>query len=215
MQPYQQASETIQRQNELPLDVLKTLGKLGATALGTAGAYGGASHLIKQVTPFLSKYIPQDIATKALSKIDPRFGNFINKSLESGASFDEVRDFIKEKAEKNNEKDTPQENRNIIQKYSDELDQFIKNVMKNGNLSAQEAGTFASSNAKFKRIIDKMVSDYKTPFSSIIENSYGSEQKQNPSQQTTQETQQNQQPGQGQQALMELLQKIKQSHGVK
>lgn len=90
MQPYQQANKEIRRQGELPLKTLATAGSFGASALGGIA--------LGRVLPFLSKFIPQDLAIKGLSKIDPRFGKFINKALSEGKSFEEIKDFIRNKA---------------------------------------------------------------------------------------------------------------------
>ncbi len=53
--------------------------------------------LISRAIPFLSKYIPFNIASKGLKKIDPRFGNFIESSVASGYTANEIMDFIREK----------------------------------------------------------------------------------------------------------------------
>ena len=53
--------------------------------------------LITRAVPFLNKLIPFGMASKGLSKIDPRFGKFIQTSLASGYTADEVMDFIRNK----------------------------------------------------------------------------------------------------------------------
>lgn len=53
--------------------------------------------LISRALPFLSKYIPFNIASKGLKKIDPRFGNFIESSVASGYTANEIMDFIRQK----------------------------------------------------------------------------------------------------------------------
>ena len=127
MQPYQKAGKEIQRQGEFPKEILKTVGSLAATA-GTTALGGLAA---SRVLPFLSQYIPQDLAIKGLSKIDPRFGKFINKALSKGTDFEEIKNFIKGKAEEGEEKQPAKQNGNIIQQESPELHSFVEQEIKN------------------------------------------------------------------------------------
>lgn len=217
MQPYQRASEETRKQAEMPIRALKTAGSIGLTA---ATAYAGGAAL-NRVLPMLSKYIPEDLAIKGLSKIDPRFGTFINKAMQAGKSFDEVRDFIGEKAMGENEesKGNAQEKRNIIQQYDPELHTYIEQVIKNGKTPV-EAGLKAKGHERFKKAIDKMVKDHKTTWTDIIESVFGGMGQTQPpalpqqTQQIPQQPTQKAQSGQGQQALMAILQKIQQSRGM-
>ncbi len=202
MQPYQEVTKEIRRQGELPLKIAKNVGAVGSAA-ATAYLGGGA---INRVLPFLSKYIPEDLVVKGLSKIDPRYGNFINKAMAAGKSIEEVKDFIGSKIEDQNE--PVKQDRNIIQQYSPELHDFIDQEMKKGRTSI-EAGAIAQNDKRFKEVINKLSKDHKTPWSNILESVYGSQPTSNTSQQQSQ-----QQPGQGQAALMAILQKIQQSRGV-
>jgi hypothetical protein len=83
MQPYQEASEEFSKQSSRPFQA--------AAAIAVPIAKAGIG---KRVASFLSKYIPQDLSIKGLSKIDPRLGKFAELSMEAGHSFDEVKDFI-------------------------------------------------------------------------------------------------------------------------
>ncbi len=175
MQPYQEASEEIKRQGGLPFKLAKNVGSVASTA---ATAYlGGAA--ASRVLPFLNKYIPEDLAIKGLNKIDPRFGKFINKALSSGQSFDNVKNFISEKIEdtqkKEVEKTRAKDQRNIIEQYSPELHDFLKNQISAGR-PALEAGALAQSQDKFKKIIKKLSEDHKTDFSAILQSIYGNEE---------------------------------------
>jgi len=221
MEPYQRAGEETRRQGEAPL-------RLAKTGLSIAGsALGGAA--IGRVMPLLNELIPQSLAIKGLSKIDSRFGKFINTVLDNGGSFDEAKNFIKEKAESSQPKP---DQRSILEQYSPELFQFIQQQIQGGR-PPLEAGALAQSSGKYKKEIDKMTKDHKTPFSSILESIFGTGQTKQPSgdnlgtmgreealgnfrnkiMQPQQMQQQAQQPGQGQQALMAILQKIQQSRG--
>lgn len=202
MQPYQEASQELQRQGEFPKRALQT-------GLSVAGSAAGGLAL-KNVLPFLSQYIPQDLAIKGLSKIDPRFGKFINKSMSEGKSFDEIKDFIKDKAKGGNE-EKPQEQRNIIEQYSPELFQFLKSEVDNGRnpLEAAALARLPTKKNNFEKVIKKIEGDHKTDFSSIIQSIFGSAQQ--PQQaQPQQNENQNMQPQQGNsdQALMAALDKI-------
>lgn len=211
MQPYQEASEEIQRQNQMPGKALKSLSK---TAVGLAG--GGA--ILNRVAPFLNKMIPGDIAAKGLAKIDPRFSKFINGALEKGHTMEDVRGFIQDKI---SPEEQPEQKQNILSQYSGELHQFIEDHINKGR-APLEAGALAQLDPKFKKAISQMEKDHKTPFSSILQALYGqgkqqgqpqSQQPAQPQQQQATQQQGQQQSGKGQEALMAILQKIQQSRG--
>lgn len=203
MQPYQKASEQVQNQSRVPGEALMKLGKVGASIVG-------GSAVLNRIAPFLNEHIPNNIASKALSKIDPRFGKFIQGSLANGQSMDEVMGFIKDKMSPEAE-DKPKEQRNIIQQYSPELHKFMEGQIQQGR-PALEAGAVAQSNPKFQKIIQKMSKDHKSDWSAILQTVYG--QAQQPQSkaglQPEQQMQQQGQPQQGNsdQALMAALDKI-------
>lgn len=203
MQPYQEASQEIRRQGELPLKAAKTV---GAVAGAAASTYLGGG-LINRVLPFLSKYIPEDLAIKGLNKIDPRYGKFIQKAMQAGKSFDEVKEFIGEKIEGSSQ-EPAKENRNIIQQYSPELHQFIDQQIKQGRRPI-EAGAIAQNDKRFKDVISKLSKDHKTPWSSILESVYGDSQQTQPQEQM-QQTQQQPSSGQGKQQLIQAMQALSQ-----
>lgn len=204
MQPYQRAAEESKIQGEAPF-------RLAKKGLAIGGALAAGAGSLSRIMPFLSEFIPPGLAIKGLSKIDPRFGKFINTAMENGTNFDEVKDFIKEKAEGSQK---APDQRSIIEQYSPELHQFLTQQIQGGR-SPLEAGALAQVSGKFKKEIDKMTKDHKTPFSSILESIFGTGQTTQPQQQAPQQMQgqQQSQPGQGQQALMSILQKINQRLG--
>lgn len=108
MQPYQSASEEIKRQGELPLQAIKTAGKL-ASGYGV-GALGGIA--LSKIMPFLNKYIPENIAVQGLSRIDKRFGKFFSKAAQHGTPFEEAREYIKEKID-------PVEKQEALKKFNE------------------------------------------------------------------------------------------------
>lgn len=216
MQPYQEASQAIRKQGELPLD----LAKRGAGIASSAGAAYLTGGAINRVLPFLSKYIPEDLAIKGLNKVDPRYGSFIQKALGAGQTFEEIKDFIGSKIE-DEEKKSPKEDRNIIQQYSPRIFEYLTRIIKNGS-TPTEAAIKAQKflDTKDKSIIKQIEKDHKTPWTSIVESIFGTGAQ--PSQQPSmpQELQgqmgqngQNQQGGPGQQALMKILAQINQKLG--
>ena len=170
MQPYQEAADVLQKQGEMPKRVLQKTGSIASRAAGSA--LGGIA--LGRVLPMLSQYIPEDLAIKGLSKIDPRFGKFIDKAKSAGKNFNEIKDFIKEQAGLSDEssQENPNQQRNVIEQYSPELYQFIKEKIQSGTHPLQ-AGALARVNNNFNKIIEKMTKDHKTNFSSIVETVFG------------------------------------------
>ena len=204
MQPYQKASQAIQEQSKEPARIIGNAARTGASLAGFAS--GGA--ILKRILPFLSEHIPSDLAAKGIGKVDPRLGKFITGALGNGSTMQQALQFIKEKAENSQDqkKENPKQNLSIIQQYSDELDAFIKNHIQQGR-QPLEAGALAQLDPKFKKVISKIEADHKTPFSAILESTYGSAQQ--PQQQVPQAPQtQNQSPDNNDQMLMAALEKI-------
>ena len=206
MQPYQEATQEIKRQGELPLTTAKNAGSIAATAYAGGG-------LVNRVLPFLSKYIPQNLAIKGLSKIDPRYGKFIEKAMSAGKSFEEVKEFIGSKIEEEVESKKPaKQNKNIIEQESPELHQFLDQEIRKGRKPI-EAAAIAQNDKRFSDLIGKLSKKHKTPWSNIIESVFGKGDMAQPNQQQEQPLQQDGQTGPGQQALMGILQKINQKLG--
>lgn len=226
--PYKRAAEEIKSHGEKPL---KTLAAVGSAA---ASIYGGKA-IIEKALPFLNEFIPAGLAIKGLQKVNPKLGDFMKDTLAAGFTTNEVKDFIKEKlvpTEKS--KESPKENRNVIEQYSPELFQFVKEQLNQGR-SPLEAGALAQLNQKFKGVISKMETDHKTPWSGILQTVFGNmqppqapqQQAQSPQMQQPQAPAQPQAPmqaqapgqpqgqgvGPGQQALMQMIQKINQKLG--
>lgn len=51
--------------------------------------------MIKKVLPFLNKFLPRSVALKGLSKINPKFSQFIAKATAAGYGANEVLDFMR------------------------------------------------------------------------------------------------------------------------
>jgi len=208
--PYEKTSEEMKRQSEGPKRFTKAAGSLAGTVAGAAAF----APMLARAAPFLSKYIPENLAVKGLSSISPAFGKFVSDGLERGYSFDQVKDFIGNQVSES-VKSTAKDEKNLIQKESPELHQFIDEQIKKGR-KPMEAGALAGLMG-FQKTIDKLIKEHKTPWSSIVESIYGGQPQ---SQQQAQQPQQMQQPqqsaqgGSGQQALADILNKINQRLGA-
>jgi len=203
MQPYQLASEKEKERGELPIRALKSAATIGLGSAGVGAGITAGKKVLERAGAFLNQYIPEEYAMKGLSKIDPRFGNFINKALNSGKTFDDVKEFINEKIGNVQKKNVPNQ-KNIIAQYDDNLHSFLENEIKNGR-APLEAAAVARTKKEFNKSINQIEKDHKTNWSSIIESIYGTPQEPLQSQQTQQQPQ-----GQdsGNQALMALADKI-------
>lgn len=200
----------IQRNQKLGSNIKK--GVVSAASLGGIAAGGP---LASKIMPFLSKYVPVDLAIKGISKINPKIGEFLKKGQSMGLNVEEGFDFVKEKLGGDKQNTRAEEKRNIIQQYSPELHSFISEEVKKGR-SPIEAGALAQVHDKFKKVIKKLTDDHKTDFQSILSTIYGEAQSAQPSNvQEPQNPQTQQQPGSGQQALMSILQKIQQQRGAR
>jgi hypothetical protein len=182
-------------------------------AVGLGASLGGAS-ISSRILPFINEFVPVDLAIKGISKISPEIGEMLKQGQKMGFDVEEGLQFVKNKIE-----NQPQDQRNLIEKYSPELHNFITKEMQGGRSSA-EAAALAQMDTKsgnpFRKIIEKIVKENKAPWLSIIQSIYGDSQ-QKPSQpsSTQQQMQQSQQPqqGSGQASLMDILNRIDQKMG--
>lgn len=233
MQPYQAASEEIKRQTEAPGKTLRNLGAIGSSLVGGAAAGGLLRGTLSKSLPFLNSQIPLDIATKGLSKLDPRIGKFINGAAKAGYGIEDAFNFFKDKATQGaQEASQPKDQRSIIEQYSPELHQFLIGEIQKGR-SPIEAGALAQLQKPFMKVIEKMQKDHKTNFSSILQSIFGGGQKAQSKaalqpilnaeemdlpgferkQPVRQSSPQNQQMGPGAQQLMQAIQQFKQRRG--
>lgn len=201
MEPYQEASEKIKEKFEQPGRFIKKAGSLGlGLAAGTA-----VSPIVARMIPFLNDLIPADLAIKGLTKINPKFGEFIDKSLKNGFSFDEIKDFLgqqAEKVEKNQSKSVFDELLGDVD--INQLPEPVQNqlgFLKTISDQLEKKGTHRESST-FKRLKKKI--------DEVLSGKIG--ELQGEAMAMPQQTAQ-QQPGQGQQALMAILQKIQASRG--
>lgn len=203
MEPYQEAAEATKR---APLfNAAKNV------AAGAAGAVGfrAANAVISKVAPLLSSFVPESFAKKAIAKIDPRIGQFLNHAEEAGATFDEAKEYISQKLQTPPESEPAKQNGNVIQQYSPHLFTYLKELIAKGKTPVQAAATARQSlEKKHQDIISKMEKDHKTDWSSIVQSIFGGQgmaQQQPQQEQQQQQPGQTQQSGQGSQALMEAV----------
>lgn len=199
------ALDRIQRDRNLESNIKTGLGT--AATLGAGSAIAG---LGSKIAPFLSEYIPVDLAVKGISRVSPKMGNFLKKGMEKGLNVKDGINFLKDKfSSPESLQEKPKDNRNIIQQYSDELHTFIDNAVKSGESPTKVGGT-ARQDPKFKKIIEKIEKDHQTPWPNIIDSIYrNSNQPEQP--QSPQQAQPNgavQQKGNTDQAIMAALEKI-------
>lgn len=231
MNPYERTASEMQRQSEGPKRFAKTAANIGIAAAATAGATSFAP-ILARAAPFLSQYIPEDLAIKGLSKISPKFGAFIKSAMEGGYDFNQVKDFIGNQIEES-QTEQPKEQRNIIQQYAPKLHEFILSEIGKGNTPVQAAGLakLASNKSKFGHAIKQLEKDHKIDLHSLVDQIYGNESSRQkglkkfnqklakPSmldeeiERFQNEYGQQQQGGPGQQALMGLLAQINQKLG--
>src|ERR1017187_9128627 len=150
--PDEIASQSLVRKNQEEESRHKSIGKTALDLATTATGIG----LTAKIAPFLSKYIPADLAMKGINKVSPQLGSFLKKGMEKGLNIEDGIDFIKNQfAPKEEEKksEKAKENRNIIEKESPELHQFISDLIKKGE-TPTKAASKAYNDKKFMKAIN-------------------------------------------------------------
>lgn len=210
MQPYQKAALAKKQQNEMPQNAVK-----------------GGIDMISQMAPLLSQYIPPLLALKGLSTLNSGIGSFIKAAGKSGQQPEQIVDFIRNKvtpAEENAQQEQPQQERateqqNIIQRYAPSLYQEMKNMIDSGANPLQAATKLKNGAGIFANSIKQIENETKADWLSIVESIFGkgdmAQGEINKQPDPKEQMQQIQQSGQGQQALMQMLQKINQRMGQK
>jgi hypothetical protein len=112
------------------------------------------------------------LAIKGLSKINPKLGAFVQKAMDSGYDFSEIKDFIGEKIGQSQAKTTG--NENIVEKYDPNLHAFVKEEIGKGT-NLDEIRRKSITDPKFKKSIDKLVKDHKISWGSILNTIYANE----------------------------------------
>jgi len=174
MQPYQRASQAIREGEDRPFNLVKNIG-LSAVGGGAANLGSKAmTRIVPAVGALISKYVPDNILKAGLSKLDPRLGTFMQGAIDAGYTHDDIREFLGEKVEKSQQQ-VAQDKKNLIEKHSPELHQFITEQMKKGK-GHIEAGALARigvGGKNFSKEIEKLKKDHKTSWEEILEAVYG------------------------------------------
>ncbi len=210
LRPDEQVTESEIRKSKTRNEQLKS-GASTAASLSVGGlGYKAASKIL----PFLNEYIPEDLAMKGINKVMPSVGKFLKSGLGQGLSLKSGLDFLKNEFSKTEQNEPAKESKNIIEKESPELHQFISEEIKKGRKPI-EAGAIAQNDKRFKDVINKLSRAHKTNWSSILESIYGSGDMTQPQQQMQQsntqpQQQQGQQQGQLNPQIQAALQKIMQ-----
>lgn len=192
-----------------------------------AGAAGlGAS---MKIAPFLSEYLPLDLAMKGINKVAPQIGNFLKHGQKMGLTLESGLDYLKGQASKRQnlqeeEQDlkskNPKEERNIVQQYSPELHNYLSQKIKSGEDPVRAGAAAFFENKNFEDIIEKIEKDHRTNWSELVQTIYG---RSNPLQgiqgikglgpQKENQMQKSESGGSGSDALMSILKKIEQLKG--
>lgn len=165
MDPYEKTAQVMKKQAETPKRVAKGLA-------GTASLAGSAAFapLLARAAPFLSEFIPTDLAIKGLTKVNPKLGKFVQDAMNSGFDFDEAKNFLGEQIMASQQH--AKQEKNIIEQYSPDLHQFISEQIGQGR-NAYQAGAIAQKDKRFVNAIQKLTKDHKISWADIIEQVYG------------------------------------------
>lgn len=227
--------------DKLPKKIGKTAVGLGAAAIGGGALAGLSSRVlpflneyiptelaikgINKIAPKLGAFLQQGMQSGLNVKDGLKYikDNLINEKLPEMASSDEEAGFeqppqkkqslvqgLQEDLDKQYGQQKQPNQKNIIQQYSPELFQFIQDQINSGR-PVLEAGALAQQSKKYRHLIKKIEEDHKTPFSSILQVSFG--EGLYPSGNKNQSQQGQQQPGKYQQGLMQSMDKLAQVLG--
>lgn len=214
LQPYQQASQKIRKQAELPYEIVK----------GAAGLVG-TGKIASKILPFLNQFIPNDLRQKALTKIDPRLGSFYQQAEDYGFDQNQILDFMKNKFTEEKKTSEPSEHPLIAQAKDFETNypDIIKALMGyiNQGQTPQAAAAIIKQSSPFNQKIKKIEKDTGKNFVDFILELMGGDQQgqaqlqpqqQAQSMQARQEIQPTAQQGPSAdiQALMQALEKFNQ-----
>lgn len=173
MQPYQKASEEIKKHQQLPTQAL-------GTAASVAGSIVGGGAIAKRVLPFLSQYIPADLMRKGLSKLDPRFGKFIDGALNHGYNIDEVRGFMEEKFSQPGQSTQQVSSSNPLQDFETnypEVAGALSRTIQNGQ-SPDAAAAILKNSTSFSKEIKKLEKEVGKNFVDYVLELFGNQSQQ-------------------------------------
>ena len=143
---------------------------LETAATAATGIVGGQAAL--KVLPFLSEYIPLDVAKKGIDKIAPTLGRMLDHGVAQGLTLQSGLDFLKgEFIPEEGKKMKEEKQKNEVGEISQELQDFIEQHVQAGK-SPDHAAALAMVNPKFLDITRKIEKQTGKPFTASIRELY-------------------------------------------
>jgi len=127
--------------------------KRGAGLATTAIGAGVAS----RIAPFLSEFIPLDLAIKGISKINPKIGEFLKKGQSQGLDLKDGIEFLRNQfspKEEIKEESKPIDPLQDFETNHNDIAQALARIMQNGQSPDAAAAILKSSTAFSKKIKD-------------------------------------------------------------
>jgi hypothetical protein len=90
--------EESERPERLAKKALSTGVSIAAGGLGL-GSLGVGKNMIKRLLPFLNKALPEEIAVKGISKINGKFGKFIEEGIKKGLPASGAIEYLRNEAQ--------------------------------------------------------------------------------------------------------------------
>jgi len=204
LRPDEQASlAEIERKKKFDANLQRGLKAGTNMALAASGA-----GLTSRLLPLLSEHLPADLAVKAINKVSPKFGSFLQKGVSMGLDAKEGIQFLKNKLEGSvEERQSSERQLNELGQFSPELQSFVEEQIQAGK-SPEHAAALAMNESGLSELVRGIEKQTKSPFTKFVRELYEGKAVQPPQSQSMQP-----ESGSGQQALMAILQKIQQSRG--
>ena len=147
MRPDEQAAYSeIERAQSRDSNIKRGVKTAASIAIGAAG-------LSSRILPFLSEYIPTELAMKGINKVSPQLGNFLQKGQKMGLNLKDGLDFIKDNMQE--KKEPAKQSKNIIKQYSDKLHEALESKIKKG-LTPAQAISLVDIFPHHKQVIEKI-----------------------------------------------------------
>jgi len=168
LRPDEQVAESEIEKSKKKDERLK--GGLSAAASAATGIIGGSMAL--KVLPFLSEYIPLELAKKGIDKVAPKLGKFLDHGLSQGLTLQSGLDFLKgEFIPEEGKKMKEEKQKNEVGEISQEIQDFIEQHVRAGK-TPDYAAALAMINPKFLDIIRKIEKQTGKPFTASIRELY-------------------------------------------
>lgn len=143
---------------------------LETTANAATGIVGGSMAL--KVLPFLSEYIPLELAKKGIDKVAPTLGRMLDQGLKQGLTLQSGLEFLKgEFIPEEGKKMREEKKKNEVGEVSQELQDFIEQHVQGGK-SPDHAAALAMVNPKFMDMTRQIEKQTGKPFTASIRELY-------------------------------------------